>query len=112
MSDGSDSRPSGIEATNFARISGVSSPMNWASSAVSPATGLITLTRMLWGASSAAIDRDVTIAAPLLPLYQVSPGRGRTPAVEAIVTNTPSRFFRKCGTAWRAVRNRLFTLTA
>ena len=31
----------------------------------------------------------MTIAAPLLPLYQVSPGRGRTPAVDAIVMNTP-----------------------
>ena len=33
----------------------------------------------------------MTIAAPLLPLYQVRPGRGRTPAVDAIVMNTPSR---------------------
>ena len=74
-----ESRPSGIVATNFARISGVSSPMNCASIPVSPATGLITLTRMLSDASSAAIERDVTMAAPLLPLYQVSPGRGRTP---------------------------------
>ena len=59
--------------------------MNSASKPVSPATGLMTLTRMLSGASSAAIERDVTMAAPLLPLYQVRPGRGRTPAVEAIV---------------------------
>ena len=59
--------------------------MKSASIAVSPATGLITLTRMLSGASSTAIERDVVIAAPLLPLYQVSPGRGRTPAVEAMV---------------------------
>ena len=44
---------------------------------------------MLSLANSAAIDRLVTIAAPLLPLYQVRPGRGRTPAVDAIVTNTP-----------------------
>ena len=90
--------------TNCARLSGVSSPMNSASIAVSPATGLMTLTRMLSRASSAAIERDVTIAAPLLPLYQVRPGRGRTPAVEAMVMNTPPRFSRKCGTAWRAVR--------
>ena len=33
----------------------------------------------------------MTIAAPLLPLYQVSPGRGRTPAVDAMVMNTPFR---------------------
>ena len=51
------------------------------------------------------------MAAPLLPLYHVSPGRGRTPAVDAIVMNTPLRFARKCGTACRAVRKRLFTLT-
>ena len=66
--------------------------MKSASMPVSPATGLMTLTRMLSGASSAAIEREVTIAAPLLPLYQVSPGRGRTPAVEAMVMNTPFRF--------------------
>ena len=69
------------------------------------------LTRMLCGASSAAIDRDVVIAAPLLPLYQVRPGRGRTPAVDAMVMKTPLRFLRKCGTACLAVRKRLFTLT-
>ena len=78
---------------------------------VSPATGLMTFTRMLSGASSAAMDRLVTMAAPLLPLYQVRPGRGRTPAVDAIVMNTPFFFERKYGTACRAVRNRLFTLT-
>ena len=72
----------------------------------------MTLTRMLSGASSAAIDREVTIAAPLLPLYQVRPGRGRTPAVDAMVMNTPSRRRRKCGTACLAIRNRLFTFTA
>ena len=66
---------------------------------------------MLSGASSAAIEREVTIAAPLLPLYQVSPGRGRTPAVEAMVMNTPLFLRRKCGTACFAVRKRLFTLT-
>ena len=104
MSDGCDNRPSGIDATNCARRSGVSSPMKSASIAVSPATGLMTLTRMLSGASSAAIDREVTIAAPLLPLYQVSPGRGRTPAVDAIVMNTPPRCARMCGTACLAVR--------
>ena len=78
--------------------------MNSASIAVSPATGLMTLTRMLSLASSAAIERDVTIAAPLLPLYQVRPGRGRTPAVDAMVMNTPLRFARMCGTACFAVR--------
>ena len=47
ISDGCDRRPSGIVATNFARNSGVSPPMNSASNPVSPATGLMTLTRML-----------------------------------------------------------------
>ena len=89
----------GIVATNFARSSGVSPPMNSASRPVSPATGLITLTRMRSGASSAAIERLVTIAAPLLPLYQVSPGRGRTPAVEAMVMNAPPPWRRIAGTA-------------
>src|SRR2546428_12638176 len=84
MSDGNDKRPNGIVAMNFARISGVSSPMKSASNPVSPATGLMTLTRILSGASSTAMERLVTIAAPLLPLYQVSPGRGRTPAVQAL----------------------------
>ena len=98
-SEGRDSRPSGIVATNFARSSGVSPPMNSASNPVSPATGLITLTRILSGASSTAIERLVTIAAPLLPLYQVSPGRGRTPAVDAIVMNAPPPCLRMSGTA-------------
>ena len=31
----------------------------------------------------------MTITAPLLPLYQVRPGRGRTPAVEAMLMMTP-----------------------
>jgi len=101
---GCDSRPRGIVAMNWARRSGVSSPMNFSSNPVSPATGLMTFTRMLSPASSAAIERDVTIAAPLLPLYHVSPGRGRTPAVDAIVTKTPLRCARKCGTACFAVR--------
>ena len=79
--------------------------------AVSPATGLMTFTRMLSFANSAAIERLVTIAAPLLPLYQVSPGRGLTPAVDAMVMNTPFLCARKCGTTCRAVRKRLFTLT-
>src|SRR5438105_3752124 len=51
-SDGNDKRPSGMVAMNCARLSGVSSPMKSASMAVSPATGLMMLTRMLSRASS------------------------------------------------------------
>ena len=67
---------------------------------------------MLSGPSSAAMEREVTIAAPFDPLYQVSPGRGRTPAVEAMVTKQPPPARRKCGTTWRAVRKSGFTFTA
>ncbi len=54
----------------------------------------------------------VTITAPLVPLYQTSPGRGRTPAVEATLTKAPPPLRRKCGTTCFAVRKMLFTLTA
>ena len=102
---GFDRRPMGIEATNFLRFSGVSGmPMNCSSIPVSPITGFTTFTRIFSGPSSAAMERDVTIAAPLEPLYQVSPGRGRTPAVEAMFTKQPPPRLRNCGTAWRAVR--------
>ena len=63
MSAGCDRRPRGTLAANFARSSGVSPPMNSASSGVSPATGQIALTRMLSGASSIAIDFENPIAA-------------------------------------------------
>src|SRR5437868_6331678 len=67
---------------NFARISGVSSPMKAASSPVSPATGATQLTRILSGASSTAIERDIRFTAPLVALYQASPGRGRDVALD------------------------------
>ena len=51
MSSGVEKRPSGIVDRNLARISGVSSPMKDFSKGVSPATGLIALTRMPSGAS-------------------------------------------------------------
>jgi hypothetical protein len=104
-SRGFDSRPMGIEATNFLRFSGVSGmPMKASSRPVSPITGFTTFTRIFSGPSSAAIEREVTIAAPFEPLYQVSPGRGRTPAVEAMFTKQPLPARRKCGTACLAVR--------
>ena len=92
-------------STKLWRSSGVSSPpMNSASMAVSPATGQSALTRILSGASSTAIDLVSTRAAPLLPLYQVSPGRGRMAAVEAVLRITPPPRFLSTGTAWSAAR--------
>ncbi|CFP58909.1 Uncharacterised protein [Bordetella pertussis] len=78
--------------------------MKSASRPVAPITGLTQLTRMLSGPSSAAIDLLVVTTAPLLPLYQVSPGRGRIAAVEAILMNEPPPWARKYGTMCLAVR--------
>ena len=47
------------------------------------------LTRMFIGASSTAIDFDTRFTKPLEPLYQVRPGRGRTPAVEPMLMTEP-----------------------
>ncbi len=65
MSAAVENRPSGMEALKAARFSGVSSPMNIASSGVSPATGASAQTRILSGASSIAIDFVMTWTAPL-----------------------------------------------
>ena len=76
-------------------------PMNSVSRPVAPTTGLTQLTRIRSGPSSAAIERLVVTTAPLVPLYQVRPGRGRMAAVDAMFTNTPPPWLRKCGTkAW------------
>ncbi len=99
---GVERRPSGIEDLNRARFSGVSSPMNWASIPVSPATGQRQLTRMFFGASSTAIDLVAVIAQPFEALYQVSPGRGRRPAVDAVVMMDPPPCFSMTGTTTRA----------
>ena len=64
MSSGFENRPSGTVALKAARFSGVSSPMNMASSGVSPATGASAQTRILSGASSTAIDFVITCTAP------------------------------------------------
>ena len=89
MSNGLERRPSGIDARNFSRISGVSSPMKRSSIPVSPATGHRQFALMFFGASSTAMDLVAVIAQPFEALYQVSPGRGRSPAVEAVVRITP-----------------------
>src|SRR5262245_232531 len=103
-SAGSDRRPRGMVAMNLARFSGVSLPMNSPSSGVSPATGLMAHTRIFLGANSAAIDLVMVITAPLEALYHVSPGRGRTPAVEAVLMITPPPRFSISGTQASAAR--------
>ena len=99
-------RPSGMVARNLARrASSTGPPANSADSAVSGLnTGLMQLTRMLSGPSSAAIDLLVVITAPFEPLYQVSPGRGRTPAVDAMLMKLPPPCARITGTACTADR--------
>ena len=96
-----EKRPSGMVARNFAMRSSVSSPP--ANSVASPVvglnTGLMQFTRMLSGPSSAASDLLVVMTAPLEPLYQVRPGRGRTPAVEAMLMKLPPPLALKAGTA-------------
>src|SRR6266568_143635 len=75
-------RPSGMLARNRARFSGVSgAPMNSVSRLVAPITGQTALTRILSGASSVAMHWVMVFTAPLVPLYQTRPGRGRIPAV-------------------------------
>ena len=109
-SSGVEKRPIGIVERNFARISGVSSPMKVFSSGVSPATGFSALTRMPKGASSTALARVAVMTQPLLALYQARRGRGLTPAVLAMLRMAPrmppvpgARAFRR-GTASRIAR--------
>src|SRR3569833_184328 len=101
-----EKRSSGIVARNFARrASSTGPPANSADRPVSGLnTGLMQLTRMFSGPNSAASDLLVVITAPLEPLYQVSPGRGRTPAVEAMLMKLPPLLARKAGTACRVER--------
>ena len=103
-SSGVENRPMGIVERNLARISGVSSPMKLASSGVSPATGFSALTRTPAGASSIAIALVAVFIQPFEALYQLSRGRGETPAVEATfrIAPAPSSFI--CPTSARAVR--------
>jgi len=51
------------------------------------------------GANSTAIDLVIPIAANFELLYQLNPGRGRTPAVEAIFRKHPPPCARNTGTA-------------
>ena len=97
ISSGIENRPNGIVERNFALISGVSSPKKDFSSGVSPATGLMTFTRIPKGASSTAIVFDARIIQPFDELYQFRFGLGDTPAVLAIFNMTPLLFSLKCG---------------
>jgi hypothetical protein len=111
-SAGSVKRPSGMRARKRSRLAGVSgTPMNCPSMGVSPIIGLTTQTRMRSFASSSARPLLVVMTAPLLPLYQHSPGPGRTPVVDATLTNTPPPCPRMTGTAARLMCHRLLTLT-
>ncbi len=56
------------------------------------------------GASSTAKDLVSSTTAPLEPLYQDKPGRGRTAAVEAMLMNPPPPCRRKTGTQCAAER--------
>jgi hypothetical protein len=78
--------------------------MNSAVSPVSPITGQIALTRIPSGASSTAIDLLIAITAPLEPLYQVRPGRGRSPAVDAMLRKQPPPWRRSTGRACFALQ--------
>ena len=105
MSSGVEKRPMGIVDRNFARISGVSSPpMKVFSRGVSPATGLMALTRIPSGASSTAMVLVAVIIQPLEALYQLSRGRGLTPAVLATFRIAPLPRCFMWGTSACAVR--------
>src|SRR4051812_38987830 len=98
--------PRGIVARNFARrASSTGPPANSADKPVSGLkTGLMQLTRMLSGPNSAASDLLIVITAPFDPLYQARPGRGRMPAVDAMLMKEPPLFARNAGTAWIVAR--------
>ena len=85
--------------------------MKLLSSGVSPATGLMALTRMPKGASSTAIDFVAVTSQPLLALYQVRRGRGLTAAVEATLRMAPARADLNSGTKAFAVLNTARMLT-
>ena len=69
-----------------------------------PSTGAMQLTRIFIGASSTAIDLETRFTNPFEPLYQVSPGRGRTPAVEPMLMTEPPPPSRKIGVVARVIR--------
>src|SRR3569833_676952 len=98
MSSGVEKRPSGIVARNFARISGVSSPMKVLSSGVSPAAGLMALTRTPSVACSLVFVLVVVFFLFFLALFLLWRGRGLTAAVEATLRMEPRLFALKCGT--------------
>ena len=72
--------------------------MKDSSKAVWPMTGAMQFTRIFMGANSTAMDLLSRLTAPFEPLYQVSPGRGRMPAVEPMFRITPPPCSRISGT--------------
>ena len=91
-------RPSGMVLMKLASSSGVTGPpMKSSVRPVWPSTGAMQLTRIFIGASSTAIDFETRFTKPLEPLYQVRPGRGRTPAVEPMLMTEPPPPSRKIG---------------
>src|ERR1700744_6720795 len=104
MSAGVEKRPIGMVLRNLAQTSGLSSPMKVLGRGVSPATGLMALTRMPKGANSTAMARVAVIIQPLEALYQVRLGRGLTPPVEAMLRIAPRLRAFICGTISCAVR--------
>src|SRR6218665_2418146 len=109
-----EKRPNGMVARNLARrVSSTGPPAKSADRPVSGLnTGVMQFTRMLSGPRLGAIDLLVGVTGPWEPLYQVSPGRGRRPAVEAMLMKLPPPALRIAGTAWMALREMLFTLMA
>ncbi len=113
MSTGFDMRPNGIVATNFAAVLGrVGHAHEHLEQARLADHGIDHVHADPVGAELRGHRARGHDRRALDPLYQVSPGRGRTPAVEAMVTKHPPPALRKCGTACFAVRKSDFTLTA
>ena len=65
--------------------------------------GAIALTRILSGASSAAMDCVIVISAALVALYQVMPGRGRSAPTDAMLITEPPPAARITGNACTAM---------
>src|SRR3954468_22536528 len=103
-SSGVENLPSGIVARKrFFASSVTAPPANSADRLVSGLnTGFTQFTRILSGPNSAAIDLDIRITAAFELLYTVRPGRGRMPAVEAMLTKQPPPRLLNTGTACNA----------
>ena len=70
---------------------------------VRPTAGAIALTRILSGASSAAIVCVSDTTAAFVAWYQHMPGRGRIAVTEAMLMTTPPPRLRSTGSACNAM---------